>query len=171
VRENFQLRSIKIVEGGRVTAYTEESLESEDGQRFPYDFALVATGIRAPRLFRDSGLRVGPDGALSVNPFLQSLEVPELFGGGDCIHFATSPLPKVGVYALREAPVLMHNLVAALEERPLSTYSPQQTFMQILNLGDGKGCLSRPPFGLVGVLPWRIKDRIDRGFMAEYLPG
>jgi len=170
VRGNFQRRSIRVVEGKRVSLFAENCLELESGQRVPFDFALVATGVKPPRLFRDSGLSVGPDGALSVNPFLQSLDAPELFGGGDCIHFSTAPLSKVGVYAVREAPVLMHNLVAALEERPLSTYSPQQTFLQILNLGDHKGCLTRLPLSLFGVLPWRIKDRIDRNFMAEYLP-
>jgi hypothetical protein len=38
-----------------------------------------------------------------------------LVGGGDCINFQDSPLEKVGVYAVRQNPVLLHNLMAAMD--------------------------------------------------------
>lgn len=171
VKEYFRSHSVTLMEGVRVSAFTEQHLELSDGQKLPYDLTLVATGILPPKLFRESALTVGPDGGMSVNPFLQSIDFPEIFAGGDCIHFTSSPLAKVGVYAVRQGPVLTHNLIAALERRPLSTYSPQQSYMQILNLGDGRAALYRPPLNLFGVLPWRIKDRIDRAFMDEYRPG
>ena len=57
---------------------------------------------------------LGPDGGLRVNEYLQSVDHPEVFGGGDCIYFEDRPMDKVGVYAVRENPVLYHNLKAAL---------------------------------------------------------
>jgi NADH dehydrogenase FAD-containing subunit len=39
---------------------------------------------------------------------------PEIFGGGDCISFEKKPLDKVGVYAVRQNPILYTNLLAAL---------------------------------------------------------
>jgi len=171
IREYFVRHSIELKEGVRVTGFQRKYLTLDNDREQMYDLAVIATGIRPPKLFLDSALTVGADGGLSVNPFLQSVDFPEIFAAGDCIHFAASPLDKVGVYAVRQGPVLTHNLIAALEQRPLSTYSPQQSYLQILNLGDGRAVLKRPPFSLFGVLPWRIKDRIDRSFMATYQPG
>jgi len=170
IREYLRLHAIQLMEGARVSRFGAEELELGESGGLRYDLALVAVGTRPSSLFSSSGLAVGPDGGMSVNPFLQAVETPELFGGGDCIHFSTSPLAKAGVYAVRQAPVLMHNLVAALEERPLSTYTPQQTFLQILNLGDNRAALLRPPLSFLGVIPWRIKESIDTAFMREYLP-
>ncbi|PLY12588.1 MAG: pyridine nucleotide-disulfide oxidoreductase [Desulfuromonas sp.] len=168
VKEYFRRRSVQVLENTHVKGFEEAYIEFSDGQRWTYDFALLATGVSPPQLFRESALSVGPDGGLSINPFLQSVDDAYLFAAGDCAYFMSSPLAKAGVYAVRQGPVLTHNLIAALERRPLSTYSPQQSFMQVLNLGDGRAALKRPPFSLFGVLPWRIKDHIDRSFMARY---
>jgi len=170
IRDYFRRRSITMKEGIRVESYRDQVLELSNGEQLAYDFALVATGIQSPQLFRESSLSVGPDGGLNINPFLQSIDDPHLFAAGDCAYFGTMPLEKAGVYAVRQGPVLTHNLIAALEQRPLNTYSPQQKFMQILNLGDNRALLKRSPLSLFGVLPWRIKDRIDRSFMATHQP-
>ena len=61
LRDYFRRRSVTLKEGATVAAYHEHSLELSDGQQLPYDFALVATGIKPPQLFRDSSLSVGPD--------------------------------------------------------------------------------------------------------------
>jgi len=47
-----------------------------------------------------------------------------LVGGGDCIYFKDRPLDKVGVYAVRENPVLYYNLMASLEETDLIPLYP-----------------------------------------------
>ena len=58
-------------------------------------------GVRPNPIFKNSGLATGPDGGLRVNEYLQSIDHPEMFGGGDCIYFEKQPLDKVGVYAVR----------------------------------------------------------------------
>ena len=65
-------------------------------------------------------------------------EHPNIFGGGDCVYFQPQPLDKVGVYAVRENPVLYHNLMAALAKRSLQRFNPgSSSYLLIYNLGGG----------------------------------
>ena len=106
--------------------------------------------------------------------FQHGLEIgtlhPNLFGGGDCIYFEDRPLDKVGVYAVRENPVLYHNLKAALEGNDLQAFDPGGDYLLIFNLGSGIGVLQKRWLLLSGKAAFMIKDYIDRSFMAEYKP-
>jgi hypothetical protein len=78
------------------------------------------------------------------------------------------PLDKVGVHAVRQGPVLRHNLLAALEGRPLKAFKPKSAYMLILNLGDGRGLLLYRSLALHGKLIFWLKDRIDRRFVKRF---
>ena len=67
------------------------------------------------------------------------MDHPEIFGGGDCIYFQDQPMDKVGVYAVRENPVLLHNLMASLDGDALEAFDPGRDYLLIFNLGDGTG--------------------------------
>ena len=47
----------------------------------------------------------------------------------------SAEVPKAGVYAVREGPVLAHNLVAQVTGTPLQTYVPQPDFLSLLVSG------------------------------------
>ncbi|OGR30380.1 MAG: hypothetical protein A2005_02900 [Desulfuromonadales bacterium GWC2_61_20] len=161
-------RQVTLCEGSRVVAVNHNRAVLDDGRFLVYDFAFVATGVVPPELFRQSQLPVGPDGALLVNARLQCTAHPELFGGGDCIHFAPRPLDKVGVHAVRQNPILLHNLLAALENSTLRGYAPQRDYLLIFNLGDGRGLLRRNGLVVDGRPAMRLKDWIDRRFMRRF---
>ena len=114
------------------------------------------------------GLPTGADGGLLVDRFLRSVGDPRIFGGGDCVSFAARDLPKLGVYAVREAPVLLPNLLAAQDGRRLKAYAPQRHALMILNLGDGTGLAIRGGWVLKSRACAWIKDRIDRAFLGRY---
>jgi NADH dehydrogenase FAD-containing subunit len=82
------------------------SVTLDNGETLPADFIFLALGVKPSAIFADSGIATGPDGGLRVNRFLQSTHHPDIFGGGDCIYFEDQPLDKVGVYAVRQNPVL-----------------------------------------------------------------
>ena len=130
--------------------------------------AFVAIGIRPSPLFRDSGLPTGEDGGLLVNDFLQCVDHPELFGGGDCITLAGSPLARVGVYAVRQNRPLHHNRLAFLEGKPLQRFDPGGDYLLILNLGDRRGLFRRKEIVWNGRLAFRLKDYLDRRFMRTF---
>lgn len=166
--ESFRQRGIVSMEGVRLTRLTEGKAQLSDDSGIDCDLAILATGVLPSPLFRDSGLPVGIDGGMLVNSSLQCVEHPELFGGGDCICLQGSPLARVGVYAVRQNPILYANLLAALEEQPLEPFLPQKDYLLILNLGDGSGLLHRRGRVWHGRQPRKLKDFIDRRFMRSF---
>jgi NADH dehydrogenase FAD-containing subunit len=168
VRKVLVRKGIEIIDKGYVTKVAGGEIVVENDTKYTADIIFPAIGVLPSKIFSDSGLDVGPDGGLKVNSFLQSPGHPEIFGGGDCIYFADQPLDKVGVYAVRQNLVLYNNLMAALEGRPLESFSPGGDYLLIYNLGDGEGVLSKWSFTFSGKLAFIIKDYIDRKFIKAF---
>ena len=165
---SLQRRGIEVVEGVHAAALERGRVVLADGTDRACDMVFLALGVSPSPLFRDSGLPTGPDGGLLVNRFLQCTAHPEIFGGGDCISLEGRELAKVGVYAVRQNPVLLRNTCAALDSGPLVPFEPQQKYLLIFNLGDGTAILHRSGITVAGGFAWRLKDRIDRRFMRKF---
>lgn len=161
-------RGITVLEGGGVAGNTADTLILTDGGRLPFQLALVAMGGAPASLFRDAGLTTGPDGGLLVDHHLQTPGYPYLFGGGDCISFRDRTLDKVGVYAVREGPILAANLAAWLDGKTMSRYVPQTSYLQLVNQGDGTALHNRRSRLSGSRYAFWLKDRIDREFMARF---
>jgi NADH dehydrogenase FAD-containing subunit len=162
-------RGIEILEQALVKEVRSGEVLTKSGEKYPADLVFLALGIKPSPIFSASGLPTGPEGGLLVNPYLQSPQYPEIFGGGDCIYFRDRPLNKVGVYAVREGPVLYHNLVAALEGRDeMRPFDPGGGYLLIFNMGDGTGVLHKDGLVFHGRLPFILKDLIDRRYMRRF---
>ena len=167
-REALARWGVESVEGVGAESITNGGIRLENGANLEGDMVFVAIGIRPSPLFRDSGLPTGKDGGLLVNDCLQCVDHPELFGGGDCISLAGSPLARVGVYAVRQNRPLLRNLSAFLEGRPLQRFDPGGDYLLILNLGDRRGLFRRKNIVWSGRLAFRLKNHLDMGFMRKY---
>jgi NADH dehydrogenase FAD-containing subunit len=161
-------RGVRIIEKLRVINISGAAVETDDGQTHPADIVFLATGVKPSPIFTVSGLPTGPDGGLRVNTYLQSIAHENIFGGGDCIYFQDAPLDKVGVYAVRQNPVLLHNLDAALNGRKLMPFDPGGDYLLIFNVGGGMGVLRKRQFQVNGRIAFWIKDYIDRKFMKKF---
>jgi NADH dehydrogenase FAD-containing subunit len=161
-------RGIRVLENVHVESFTRDSARLSDGVKIPCAIALVAVGVRSSQIFRESGLACDAQGGLLVNEHLQALRFPEIFGGGDCIGMPGRSLPKVGVYAVRQNPVLKHNLSALLAGNPLKRFQPGAGYLLIMNMGDGKGIAWKGGFAWNGRLAFRLKDIIDKRFMRRF---
>ena len=161
-------RGIRLFENSRVKRITEGEIGLTSGETHAADVIFLATGVRPSTIFKTSNLPIGPDGGLAVNQYLQSTAYPNIFGGGDCIYFEKQPLEKVGVYAVRQNPVLLHNLMAALEGDALTPFSPGGAYLLIFNTGDGKGILYKQGILIGGRIAFKVKDYIDRRFMRKF---
>ncbi len=141
-----------------------------DGRELVADLVVWATGAAGPALLADSNLPVDARGFLRVGNDLRCAEYPDIFAAGDCAALASYPeLAKAGVHAVRQGPVLAHNLRAAARGGRLQVYTPQRRFLSLLNTGDGRAIFSYPGLAWRGRLAWRLKDRIDRAFVAKYV--
>lgn len=159
---------VVIREEGHLLSISDNDLQFDSGRTQMADFTILATGVHPSPFFREAGLRTGPDGGLLVNRYLQCPDHPEIFGGGDCIWFEDQPLDKVGVYAVRENPVLFHNLKAFLQGEALREFDPGGEYLLIFNLGNGQGVLRKKRFQISGRIAFWIKDWIDKKFMAKF---
>ncbi|BBO84440.1 pyridine nucleotide-disulfide oxidoreductase [Desulfosarcina ovata subsp. sediminis] len=165
---SLRRRGVVMREGGYVRAISSNTVTLDGGETLAADFIFLALGVRPSPIFADSGIATGPDGGLRVNPFLQSTQHPDIFGGGDCIYFQKQPLDKVGVYAVRENPVLYHNLLARLEGRDLMPFDPGGDYLLIFNLGGRTGVLKKRWLEFGGRPAFIVKDYIDRKFMRQF---
>jgi len=104
---------------------------------------------------------------LLVNKYLQCTAHPEIFGGGRCIYFKDRPLDKVGVYTVRQNPVLYQNLMASLEETVLQPFDPGG-YHRIFNMGDDTGILRKKRLVFGERFAFLIKDHMDRKFIRKF---
>lgn len=157
---------IRLVTQAKVTEIAEGHVSLEGAPDLPSDFTLAVSGTRPQGWLAGTGLALH-EGYVAVSPTLQSSD-PVIFSAGDCAHLSHAPRAKAGVYAVREAPILFHNLRAALLGQPLRRYWPQSDYLKLISTG-GKGAVAdKWGLPLDGAWLWRWKDRIDRGFMAKF---
>lgn len=162
-------RGIAVRTGARVERVEPDAVQLQGGSRLTSGLTVWLTGAAAWPLFAPSGLPVDGKGFLLVDDSLRSIADPRVFGAGDCVTLARHPeTPKAGVYAVREAPVLYRSLLAAMEKGKPPRYEPQPDFLSLLNTGDGKALLRYKGLVTHSRWAWRLKDRIDRRFMARY---
>lgn len=154
--------------GKRVKKIRTGFVTDTSGKTRAFDIILVAVGVNPSPVFKVSGIPTGPDGGMRVNRYLQSIRYNNIFGSGDCIWFQEAPLDKVGVYAVRQNPVLFHNLTAALDGSEFLPFIPQRDYLLILNLGDGTGIFYKRSICFNGRIAFIIKDYIDRNFMRKF---
>ena len=161
-------KGVEVLLGSEVVRMDEGAARTADGRTIGFDVAVLAVGIEPPGIFRKSGLATGDDGGLWVNRYLQSISDPRIFGGGDSGAFRGEALAKLGVFAIRQGPVLFHNIRAALSGEPMQEFRPQKYYLYALNLGDGTGLAIYGPLVWRGAAAWKLKSYIDRKFIKEY---
>ncbi|EBA06621.1 selenide, water dikinase SelD [Sagittula stellata] len=157
---------VTVHEDTDVQKITENAVRIGD-QVLEADFVCGAAGARPQEWFGDTGLNL-QNGFVAVGPTLES-SVTGIFATGDCAHMTASPRPKAGVYAVRQAPVLLHNLRQRLSGKDgLKTYRPQRDYLKLISLGEKAALGDRFGMTFQGKWAWRWKDHIDRSFMNRF---
>ncbi len=157
------------VETGETAAAIEPGrVLGESGRAFECDAAILVTQGGAAPWLRETGLAADARGFLKVGPTLQSATDERILAAGDCAAFDSAALPKSGVYAVRQGPVLAGNLRRVARGEPLRPFRPQRRVLSLISLGGKRAVASKSTFAAEGGWVWRWKDRIDRRWMARY---
>ena len=164
----FRQRGIELRRKTKVTRISQDGVECDDGTTLKSDYAIVATGAGAPAWIRTSGLSADDRGFASINDCLQTLSHPNVFAVGDVASMIHAPRPKMGVYAVRQGPILEENLRRHLLGDALRRYAPQKRALALISTGDKHAVASWNGIAVEGDWVWRWKDAIDRRFMATY---
>ena len=166
----LEKRGVEVILKTRIASYSDDEAVTRGGKEISAGLLVPATGIVPHSIFQNTRapLLTGEDGGLWVDHNLRSVSDPRLFGGGDSISFRGGILPRLGVFATRQGPVLFHNLLATLRDGPLKTFEPQKRYLYILELGDDTGLAIYGPLAWKGRSAARLKHYIDKRFMEQY---
>ncbi len=155
--------------GVRVAAVKPGGAVTETGEMLPADAVILATPAAPAGWVAASGLAVDGRGFVEVGRDLRSLSHPQVFAAGDIAAFGARALPKSGVFAVRQGPVLAENLRRlATGSGSLRPYKPQKRTLALISTESGQAVASWGPFAAAGGWAWRWKDRIDRRWMDRY---
>lgn len=150
----------------RPARFCADAVELADGARIPSEFTVLVAGARPQAWLAETGLAL-TDGFLAVSDTLQTSD-PAILAAGDCAHMGFAPRPKAGVFAVRQAPVLLHNLKALASGDRLRRFRPQRDYLKLISTGGKAAVADKWGLPLEGAWLWRWKDRIDLRFMAMF---
>jgi len=162
-------RGIRLRLGVRVERVEAEGVVAAGGAAEPADLVLWATGAAPLPLLASVDAPKDAAGFLRVADTFECVDAADLFAVGDCAALDAHPwVPKAGVYAVRAGPILDANLRARLAGDALRRYRPQRDFLALLNLGGKRALGGKWGLALSGRAVWRVKDAIDRRFVARF---
>lgn len=161
-------RGVEVITGTRVTRVDPQETVCADGRRIPADLVILAAGAAPPPVLDNTTLPKDPRGFLLTRDTLQSTGSDSVFAVGDSGTMADASVPKAGVYAVRQGPVLWRNIGALVRGESLSPYQPQHDFLRLLNTGDGKALLDYKGWAAHARWCWRFKDYLDSRFIARF---
>ena len=163
-----QEAGIALHVGVRVVRVGPSSVTLSDGTEIASGFTVGAAGAYAHGWLSESALPLTDDGFVRVDASLRVEGCDGLFATGDCAHMSHAPRPKAGVFAVRAAPILHRNLIAALSGGALSAFKPQKDYLKLISLGDKKALAEKWGRTLSGPGLWRWKNHIDQKFMDQF---
>ena len=142
-------------------------LRLKDGEELTVDRAVFATPVGPPSWAENSGLSLNENGFIAVDSCLQTSR-PNVFACGDAAHFLPRPLPKSGVFAVKQGPHLARNLLAVARGGMPMEWIPPDNTLAILSAGEKRAVAARGQWSAEGAWVWRWKNFLDKRFMNRF---
>lgn len=171
-RRLLAARGVQVRTGVRATQVHADAVELVSGERLPSVLTVWMAGPAPSGVIRRSSLPRSRDGLVLVDDTLRATDGSPVWSAGDCVTLRSHPdTPKAGVHAVREAPVLAHNLRVELTgEGTNRSYEPQARFLAILDTADGRALLRWRGLSIHSRPSRWLKEWIDRRFMRRHRP-
>jgi pyridine nucleotide-disulfide oxidoreductase family protein len=146
----------------------DDDLLLENGKHLEANRIIVATGTRAPTWLTSSKLRLDAHGFIAVDRSHRSLSHQNVFAAGDVCSRSDVQIVRSGVHAVKAGPVLAHNLIAAVDGKPLIAYRPRRHTLYLLACGRNYAIASWGNWSAEGKWVWDWKNWIDRRFVRKF---
>ena len=153
--------------GMAVTAIEPGPLVIAGSSRQEFDLVILTTGAAPQPWLRGGGLACDERGFVLVEDTLQSVSHPEVFAAGDCATLRSAPVPKSGVYALRQGETLALSFRQVVQGGAPAAYRPQRHALLLLSCGRRYAIAQRGGWSAEGRWVWWWKDRIDRNWIKS----
>ena len=164
LKNHLKNYDIELFTNANCAEITETGLTFEGGGSVESDFTVGAAGA-TPHPWLSQTWLDHKDGFITTDEKLRVTNAPHIYATGDCAHFTPNPLPKAGVFAVRQAVTLLANLRAEMNGSTLRPYRPQKNYLKLISTGPKNAVLDKFGVGFDAPLLWRWKDQIDRTFM------
>lgn len=164
----FARRGIRVVTGAKVLEVQPRRLLLHRREPLEADEILWVTEAMPAAWLAGTGLALDERGFIRVDRNLASESHPRVFAAGDIASIDGRPVPKSGVWAVRQGPPLARNLRAAVLGKSRIVYYPQKRALVLISTGGKHAVADRGWFFAEGNWVWRWKDWIDRRFMRRY---
>lgn len=161
-------QGIAVVAGSPVVVVEPNGITLADGRGIEAEHVLWTTQAAAPAFLRDTGLVLDDKGFVRVDGYLRAVGHPNVFAVGDVAAFDPRPLPKSGVYAVRQGPVLAQSLRSVLTGGEPVAFEPQRNALYLLSTGPDHAVGTKGPFAFQGRWVKRWKTWLDTSFMQRY---
>ena len=164
----LRARDIAVLTDARVAAVATNRLLFDGRPPLEADAVLWVTKAAAPAWLGATGLPRDAAGFIAVGAGLDVVGCPGIFAAGDAASFGPRDLPKAGVYAVRQGPILAGNLRRALAGLAPRPYRPQRSSLVLMSTGERHAVGTRNGVTVEGDWVWWVKDRLDRRWIRRY---
>ncbi|MEL6550654.1 MAG: selenide, water dikinase SelD [Pseudomonadota bacterium] len=157
---------VRLIERARPARVEPDRLILESGEEIASDLTVGAAGSNPYPWLAETGL-TDAAGFVTVDKYLRSDDA-RIFAVGDCAEMVTTPRPKAGVFAVRQAPILFNNLRHVLSRAgAMKPYPAQKDYLRLISTGRKSAVGDKWGLSTEGDWLWRLKDRIDEKFMGK----
>ena len=161
-------QGVSVLENTSVDRIEPTRLKTADGNLIETQLTVLATGYASAPVLQKIDVAKTEGGSIAVDTSLRSSSHPHVFAAGDCASIVGMKVPKSGVYAVRQGPVLASNLMALFNRNPITPYEHNSNALNLISLGDKRAIAARNGLSTAGGWVWQWKDSIDRKWMRKY---
>ena len=132
-----------------------------------YDAVVPATGNRPITAGIQHGLPEDASRRIRTSDFLQVEEHPEIFAAGDGARVGPG-YAEVGVHAVKQGPVLRHNVATLFSGGKMKPYKPYAVSPLIISNGNSEGFFVAGKTGFTGRWAIVLKYMLDMNWLEKY---
>jgi NADH dehydrogenase len=170
-QKNLASRGLEIVMGDPVTSLDDQCLRLASGMTIPTATVIWSAGVRPTPVLKDLPLQHARNGGIIVNRDMSVPGHPGMWALGDCAWIPTATAdtwyPMTAQHAIREGPVLAHNIAATLRGQPTKPFN-FTALGTMASLGAHKGVAALPNNAVItGFIAWFLW----RTYYLARLPG